>query len=105
MSRRAKRPQCAALHNGARCQRTANASRYCSAHDPRRACHEQQHWWWARMEYLFRALPFEIRHRWGGDAQEMVEGIDLAIASNVYPEVTRMVNLGASGVVERIPTP
>jgi len=37
--------------------------------------------WWRRMEYLFRELPFEIRHRWGGDAQEMVEGIDHAIKS------------------------
>lgn len=32
------------------------------------------------MEYLFEALPFEVRHRWGGDAREMVEGIDAAMA-------------------------
>jgi hypothetical protein len=34
--------------------------------------------WWARMEYLFRELPFPVRHRWGGDAHEFVEGIDVA---------------------------
>lgn len=37
--------------------------------------------WRRRMEYLFDALPFEIRHQWGGDAREMVEGIDAALAA------------------------
>ena len=37
--------------------------------------------WWARMEYLFEALPFVVRHRWGGDAREMVEGLDAARAA------------------------
>lgn len=37
--------------------------------------------WWARMEYLFGALPFVVRHRWGGDAREMVEGLDAARAA------------------------
>jgi hypothetical protein len=34
--------------------------------------------WWARMQYLFDALPVEIRNRWGGDVQEFVQGIDVA---------------------------
>ena len=34
--------------------------------------------WWARMEYLFAALPFPIRHQWGGDAREFVQGLDVA---------------------------
>lgn len=32
----------------------------------------------ARFEFLFHALPFEVRHRWGGDVQEFLEGIDAA---------------------------
>ncbi len=35
----------------------------------------------ARMEYLFHALPFSERHRWGGDVREFIEGIDFAIAA------------------------
>lgn len=27
------------------------------------------------VEFLFRELPFPVRHRWGGDANEFVEGI------------------------------
>lgn len=42
--------------------------------------HAQEAQWWKRMQYLFRELPFEIRHRWGGDAREMVQGIDAAIS-------------------------
>ena len=34
--------------------------------------------WWDRIAYLFEELPFPIRHRWGGDVREFVEGLDIA---------------------------
>lgn len=36
----------------------------------------------ARFEYLFHALPFEVRHRWGGDVTEFIQGIDAARAKD-----------------------
>lgn len=41
--------------------------------------------WWARMEYLFRVLPFEVTHQWGGDYVEMVKGIDAAMSWEEKP--------------------
>lgn len=32
----------------------------------------------ARLEYLFQALDFPTRHRWGGDVHEFIQGIDIA---------------------------
>lgn len=34
----------------------------------------------AEVEYLFRELPFAVRHRWGGDAVEFAEGVRIAAA-------------------------
>lgn len=36
--------------------------------------------WWRRMEYIFREAPFPWRHRWGGDAREFIQGVDIALS-------------------------
>lgn len=35
----------------------------------------------ARLDWLFEHLPFDVRHRFGGDTQEFREGIDAARAA------------------------
>jgi hypothetical protein len=48
----------------------------------RRAIQKNDDIWWARMHYLFHALPRDQSQRWGGDVVEFVEGLDTARSWN-----------------------
>jgi hypothetical protein len=39
----------------------------------------------AALTYLFHALPFEQQQRWGGDAEEFIEGVQFAVARAAPP--------------------
>jgi hypothetical protein len=39
----------------------------------------------AALTYLFHALPFEQQQRWGGDADEFIEGVQFAVARAASP--------------------